>query len=512
MPSVRVTTVSRQSPVHRVLSAFPGLSLLVTVVLSFMGSKILMDRYGLEVAVLALTGLIVAIAYTIISYKWILIPFLLWIVTTGGFRFIYRLENPLLPDLFLDRILMVWVLGIFSIKFFAERRKHPGPYVLDILLLTNLLYLLTRVYIQGMEFSGPLTQCVVIPYFAYFIGKNIITDYKSIRIVLLMMLLLVMYYTITSIAEKFHVNWLIWPKYILTETTEFKNRSVGPLRQAAVFGTIIGMLLPVHMYFIVTTKRWPLKLFLLTSLGLGFAGLYFTYTRGSWLAGIAALATISVISPTRYLKTLLPVLIIAPVIGIVFLGMGQDKFMQERMENENTLGSRMATAVTTMRIFRDHPLLGIGFFQYRNVLDEYVQPVDIPGWETIRFVQFRHNPIHDIYLGPLAENGILGALLQASIYFVILRSFLRKYRKRQPPPGLAEDPIVVYVFPVLAALMVGYLIGGLAFDYRYFAVVDTFFYLCAGIIYGHDDVAQYETSATNQLVKPASTHYVIRGQ
>jgi O-antigen ligase len=100
--------------------------------------------------------------------------------------------------------------------------------------------------------------------------------------------------------------------------------------------------------------------------------------------------------------------------------------------------------------------------------------------KPIRFVQFRHNSIHDIYLGPLAEGGLVGAAMQFGIYLLIFRAFLRNYARRRE-----GDHFATYMMPVLGGVMVGYMVGGLAIDYRFFSVVGTVFLACAALVYGY---------------------------
>ena len=292
-------------------------------------------------------------------------------------------------------------------------------------------------------------------------------------------MILVIYYSITSIAEKTGLHFLVWPKYILTES-RFWGRSSGPFLHAPMFGTVIGMMIPIHLYFIVTVKNRILKVLLLLSLMVGFAGLYFTYTRGSWLAGILALGTVVFLNRRQFLKYILPAVVMAPIIAIMFLGIGQDKFMKERVENEDTFGSRLGTFVTAIKVWRANSILGVGFNNYKNVLDNYVEPLDLPIVGVITVHQFRHNPPHDIYISYLAESGIVGAILQGAIYFLILKTFLVKYAWRTK-----GDYFAIYIMPIFGGIFVGYLVGGLAIDYKFFSVVGTLFYSCAGILYGY---------------------------
>lgn len=443
-------------------------------------SQFLIGRFGAGLFGYVLGGIFFAAVFTAVSFRWLSIPFFLWILSVGGFRYIWSIQVPILPDLYLDRVTLIWLSIVVMVKFSAERKSIRRPYGLDLLLFGHATYLFSQVYLQGMEAFHTWTVCILIPYAAFFMAKNIVITRSQIRAMLWVLFALSVYYNVTSVAEKLDINWLLWPKEMVTNQGEFRGRSSGPFLQAPLFGTVIGMLLPLHLYFLVVVKRTGARVLLIASLLLGLAGLYFTYTRGSWVAGIAALGTTALLNRRAYLKFLAPAVVIGAILAVGVLGLAQDKFMKERVENENTIGARMGTAVTVLRVWRDYPLFGCGFFQYRHVRDRYIQPVEIPGMSTIRFVQFRHNSIHDIYLGPLAETGLVGTALQTAIYVMIFQVFRRKYRARA-----GGDHFANLIMPVLGGLMVGYMVGGIAFDYRFFSVVGAFFLASAGIVDGY---------------------------
>jgi hypothetical protein len=446
---------------------------------AMVATQVLLKRLGGQLFVVALVGILGAVVYSVISFRYLPIPYYIWILSVGGFRFLWSIQTPLLPDLYLDRMAMAWLVMVFLIKFLAERQRLRGPFQLDRLILLHGLYLLAQVYIVDMRYFHDWTMSVLVPYTAFFMTKNIITSRERVRTLLWVMLALSIYYNVTAVAEKYHLGFLIWPKYIVHAGGEFRNRSQGPFLQAPLFGTVIGMLLPLHLYFIATVRRPLFRVLLGLSLLVGMAGLYFTYTRGSWLAGLVALGTAAWLNRRVYLRYLIPAFIVAPIVAIGFLGLAQDKFMKERVENEDTIGSRLGTAVTVMRVWRDYPIFGVGFYQYQHVRERYVQPVEIPGMAPIRFLQFRRNPIHDIYLGPLAEGGLVGMSMQVGIWLLMLRRFIGIYGRRREGDDFAN-----YVLPVLGGLMCGYMVGGLAIDYRFFSVVGTLFLSCAAIVDG----------------------------
>lgn len=448
--------------------------------LSLIVSSLIADRLGVTLFVGVLAGILLGTLFLVISFRNLAIPFFLLILSVGGFRFLWGIRTPLLPDLSLDRLALVWLALVFMVKHVSERRPLRGPFALDLLLLVHGLYLLVSVFIDDMATIHEWTMSTMIPYGAYFFAKNIVDNKARVRSLLWILLALSVYYNIHAVAEKYSIDFLIWPKHLTGVEAGYRFRSVGPFEHAPLFGTVIGMLLPIHLYFVATIRSNLGKVLLGVSFLVGLAGLYFTYTRGSWLAGIVAIVVTVWYNRRAYLRYFVPVLVLAPVLAVAVIGVAQDKFMKERLENEDTVGSRFGTAVTVLRVWRDHPLFGVGYYQFQNVRDQYIQPVEIPGMAPIRFIQFRHNSIHDIYLGPLAETGLFGMGLQFAIYYLVWRAF-RQHLRRRATGGEFEN----LISPVLGGMIAGYLAGGLAIDYRFFSVVATLFLVSAGILAGY---------------------------
>ncbi|MBK8019080.1 MAG: O-antigen ligase family protein [Betaproteobacteria bacterium] len=454
---------------------------MIVLVFSLIASRFLVTRLGVEMFAFTLVGLLAAVLFATASLRNLMVPFIVWVVAVGGFRFLWSVRSPVLPDLYLDRMMMIWLGVIFMIKYVAERRPLRGPFALDLLLLAHGLYIYIRVYIQDSHYLQPWFMSVAIPYFAYFFAKNIVVGDRNVRALWWSMFALVIYYSFTAIVEKYRVDSLVFPRSILAaKELEFRGRSIGPFEQPGVFGTAFATLLPVHLYLIATARSQVTRIIVGGCFLAAMAGLYFTYTRGSWLAGIAGSAVAVYLNWRRFVPIVAPAGIAAAILAIAVLGLREDQFMKERVENDDTLGSRVGTAVTVLRLWRDHPLFGIGFFQFRAVREQYVSPVEAPVLGTIRFSQFRHNPIHDIYLGPLAEDGLVGALMQFGIYFLIFRKAFAVYRNRGP-----DDHFGQFVLPVCAGAFAAYLVGGLAFDYRYFSFNGTLFYMIAGVLAGY---------------------------
>ena len=443
-------------------------------------SHVLLSRLGPQVFAFTLVGLVIGSIYTVLSFRNLSFPFIVVILSVGGFRFLWSVKAPILPDLYLDRIMILWFTAVFMVKVVAEGRRLRGPFVLDALILLHGVYVFVRVAMFDMVFIHTWSMCILVPYAVYFFAKNSMTELRSIRLLLGALMILNVYYSITSIGEKFDIPWLLFPPEMILNHEEYVGRSCGPFRNPGVFGNSIGMLMPLNLYFMATTRKNWLKVLLGLNLAFALIALYFSYTRGSWLAGVAALGTVALLNYRRYMRPLLPLAALVPLVAFYFLGLGQDTFMKERVENDDTIGARVGTAVTALRVWRDNPFLGCGSFRYRQVRENYVAPVEVPGMPKIRFVQFRRNAIHDMYLGPLAEDGLVGTGLQFAIYFFIVKAFGARYRARGKGEHFGR-----LIVPLFAGIFAAYLVGGLAMSFRNVSMMGSLLYLGAGIAAGY---------------------------
>jgi O-antigen ligase len=211
---------------------------------------------------------------------------------------------------------------------------------------------------------------------------------------------------------------------------------------------------------------------------------------------LAAVGAAAWLARRHYMRYLVPMLVVLPVVAVLFLGVLEDSFMKRRVENENTVSSRVGIALTTLRIWRENPLFGIGFFNYAKVRSDYIVTEEVPLIGTIKASHRRWISIHDIYLGPLAEDGLVGAVLQALIYYLIFRKFRRQYARRRE-----GDHVATYIVPVAAGALVGYLVGGLAIDYRFFSITGTLFFAFVGMIDGYAPERRQESPVTSGVAE-----------
>ncbi len=482
MPNSGNSFLARTNRRQRYYSEFSGF-LWVFVLLAFSSgfSLFLLARYGIPTFLVTLIGIFVGLVYLVISLKSLAVPFYMTVLSIGGLRFLVAIKAPLLPDLYLDRIMLLWLILIFMIKFFAEGRRLKGPYLLDILILAHGSYILGRIWAFGFESFSPWTSSILLPYSIYFFSKNIIETKRQLQILYILLIVLGFYYSVSSIAQKYQVDAILYPTYMRIPSTGWPGRSTGPYSNPGIFGMVLGMILPIHLYFLAIIHKHYIKVLLWFSMAVGLLGLYFTYTRGAWMCSISGIVTVVILNRQYYFRSLIPVLMLAPIFGVLFLGLNQDAFMKDRVENDETIEARLGVSVTALRVWKDYPFFGCGSFRYDIVRHNYIEPVKVPGFKVIRFVQYRHTTIHDMYLGPLAEDGLVGMGLVLAIYLVNVRNLLRIYRRRSN-----GDHFAIFIIPLFLGVMVSYLNGGFTQSFRYAAIMGTMLFMTSGIAAGYD--------------------------
>ncbi len=460
---------------------FSWLGYILLAIIITLASHKLVGLFGPVFLLYAIGLAILVIVYAAVSFKSLLIPFLLLIASIGMLRFVWAFQAPFLPDLFLDRISLIWLTLVFTALAVYTRRSLRKPFLLDLLLLMHATYIATRVLMTDPVYFHTWTMSTFTPYAVYFFAKNIVWTRRNIQMVLIVLAVMSFYYTVTSISEKFHIQALLFPRRMIEPHPIAVGRSSGPFRSPGMFGDTMGMVLPVFLYFITQVRNRASKLFLGLSLLLGFVAILFTYTRGSMLAALLGMGVVVFLNRKAYLSYVLPLVVVMPLVAIMVVGVQDDEFLQERLESTNPIESRVGTIVTAVRLWRANPLFGCGSYQYKKFADDYVAPIEAPLIGTVRVRHFRGSPAHDMYFGPLAEDGAIGAILQILIYFVILRSSIQKYGLRRK-----NDHFATYILPLFFGIYAVYFFGGMIISFRHFAILGSLFYMAAGITYGYN--------------------------
>jgi len=189
-----------------------------------------------------------------------------------------------------------------------------------------------------------------------------------------------------------------------------------------------------------TPRSWRLAA-LLALIPVGIS-LYATVTRGAYLAAAAGIVFIALV---RNRKLMIPLLLLV-VLMVIFA----PPYVQQRLSGIVDLhhpenASRIHLWSTGLKIFADHPIVGVGDIDLRELFEQY-SDVEDPG---------RHGHLHNIPLQVLVTLGIPGFVALYALFAKIAVTEWRIYAR------LKEEWYRGSVVLGALAVFVGFHVAGL---------------------------------------------------
>lgn len=198
-------------------------------------------------------------------------------------------------------------------------------------------------------------------------------------------------------------------------------------------------------------------------------GLLVNATRGAWAGVVVAVLLLS-----RNIWKLLTKLVLTGVVGtgiIYFVG-GNTPFVR-RLSAPDHLYGRFEYWGVALRVFADHPWLGVGHMQFRQVFLSYFQDIG----NTVPVDPANINVVDNMYLTTIVDHGLLGfiALIGLLLYIAAL---LRQYRKDLESRGLVAEASFVQCSELA---LVAYAVTGLLADLNLFTKATKYFFILVGL-------------------------------
>lgn len=201
------------------------------------------------------------------------------------------------------------------------------------------------------------------------------------------------------------------------------------------------------------TRRWTYFTIMLLILGGALVG----QERAPWVAFVLSAIVVSWISKGRRKALLIWVIatILVGVLAVTTIEPLREKTFSRiaevnvQTEKRNTLLSRLAVWGVAVKLFAEHPLLGVGPKNFVTMVPSFLTSDEMGGLESA-------DP-HNVWIGILAEGGIIGfaayVWLCYSIYLVGRRAI--------------DDPRCANIKPLLMGC-IAYEVFWFAMSYHYF--------------------------------------------
>lgn len=399
------------------------------------------------VALGVVTGLV---AYAVLGNP--LIPLMVWFFTAGCLHDqFYRLIVTGFFNLTVPRVLIVLLVAVFAIMFAVGRLRFRWAWPTSALLLILLAYFTVSAAIAGFETKAVtasvhyrLIQGYWFPVIMFFLMLQAVRTDADIPRVLTFFMLFGLYLTFTCWMEHFKVWSLVWPEFISDpEKGIHWGRARGPFLGSPTLGVVM-----IYIFFnnlVLARTNGPLFSFFCRCAAVAaLPVIFWTQTRSVWLAMLLASLLWIIASRRGITRTALVSLILAAGIGAA--AYNWSNITSKRREAGGVavvepIYVRLGLALITWEMFKDRPIVGVGFGHFRDYTTKY-------SWDpSSPFYAFASSmPMHSNFLSILAECGLVGLILYVWILVAFLRVSLRVYR-RLPAFGselIGRDLIVLY--------------------------------------------------------------------
>jgi putative inorganic carbon (hco3(-)) transporter len=248
-------------------------------------------------------------------------------------------------------------------------------------------------------------------------------------------------------------------------TDQGQPRLAGPIGEKNRYAQILTVLVPLGLFRMWGERRRILQVAALVATGFIGVGIVLSFSRGAAL-GLAALVGLMII--LRYIR---PVQVVALALAGLALLATQPTYFErlttiqavagatgtrgEAAVEDGSIRKRANEMIAAALVFADHPVIGVG----RGLFPVYY---GVYGDEVGLIQDAEARQAHNLFLGILAETGILGFTAFMAIFSATLFDLARVRRR-----WLARAPAVADMATAYGLAIVAYLTTGMFLHLAY---------------------------------------------
>ena len=318
--------------------------------------------------------------------------------------------------------------SMYQKKYFKDFNFYKNPIVL--LIITQLIWIFTssitsELPVVSLKFLISRSWFIIplIFYGFHFFKSGKRAIYQFFLTFLFSMLIVTTYTLINHMINGFSEeagHWVMWPF--------FKDHTS--------YGAVLAFCIPINIWMIYISENKLLKNLLYFGLIIFFVGLYFSYTRAAWLSILIAGVVFLLYQLKIKFKWIIGVVVIPLIFVLInfteisYLVQKNDaehttENFSERVESMSNISSdasnleRLNRWSCALELFYKRPFFGWGPGTYSFVYAPFQSSKNL----TIISTNFGDGGnAHSEYLGPLAEQGFIGFLINLILIAIIFIS------------------------------------------------------------------------------------------
>jgi N-acetylglucosaminyldiphosphoundecaprenol N-acetyl-beta-D-mannosaminyltransferase len=271
-------------------------------------------------------------------------------------------------------------------------------------------------------------------------------------------------------------HWsLVFPKYIANPAlgTHF-GRARGPELNAVSLGMYLTACMLCAWTLLALAKRCWQQLLLLGALPLMAVGVCGTYTRSTWLGLAASALVVATIQIPRRWR--LPAITMAAFAGLLVVAASWTQLVGLQREgtvadSEHSVDQRKSFAYVSWQMFRDHPVLGVGFGRFYDRKLPYLSDRS----QDFELDSIRPLDHHNTLLSVLTETGLVGLAMFVAMFGVWTRCAWHLAHNTSYPRWVRAQGVL------MLALLANYLCSAVFHDLTFLASQQRLLFVFAGL-------------------------------
>lgn len=408
---------------------------------------------------------------------------LIWMLLVLFSRAAGQINLPMLPDINFYRILWIILVLAFIVQIALRERDFLPITKIEIMMILFCAICLISMLRAGVLFKEEhglvlrnFLNGYAIPFSIFFLVKNIVDSEQKIKKIFQFLLIIGIYLTLTGIFEYFRITALVFPRNIMDPNVGIHyGRARGPFTQAAVNGTVLGIIFLLSVYFFLHMHRKRSQIFFGIPIALMPIALFFTYTRACWIGFIFSLLLIAFTYPRLRKIFLFGFFMIVTVILLNWSNLINKERTRGRIMAEGPIYNRINLYAASLKMFLEKPIFGFGFNTFEKESPAYFVKIRGVPFEDLNKVLGAHDTLVSI----LVELGLIGLVPLLLIFFYFFRHSIKLYQILPSEPFLGKGLIAVFW-----GIGIIFIVNMQFIQTRYFLFPNSLFFLFAGIVVG----------------------------
>jgi putative inorganic carbon (hco3(-)) transporter len=327
----------------------------------------------------------------------------------------YKLYEFPMGKKFLDLLFIAVLIGIFVNK--RGFTKNNNSIIIGLFLLISYISL----WKSSTNFSlpAPITtqnelliqwKSYAVMIFMYYLAFNSVRDEDQHKTLIVIMAVVILFISIRC-----------YRSFTVGLSFVEESRMAGPFETVRLnsnhFAAFIVSYCSLFLGLLLFDKDKRRRLLFFATISLGLYPLFFSYSRGAYVAAVGVLFFFGLVKKRSLLiltlilfiswQTLLPSTVVERI----------NMTKTEEGELEASAGIRLDLWSHAMDLFKKDPILGVGWGGFRFTVPE----------------TFKYTDTHNLYLKTLSEQGIIGLTLLLFIFLLALRSGQKLFKTAITP-------------------------------------------------------------------------------